>query len=192
VLIFRTITSGPCICEAKTKLFSNLSPVTGLCNCHNANDPRWIPVTPSRNITMPCGSLSPTLENIKLFSRFVEYRVMTFGERKSPNVVTFIFSNQCICNVNDGAWVFYLYFVSSYIHISFVSIGNGQLIFSRNWQLRKIVGRLFEVCCVLVEVSFMHFWGVIYVIILTLSVFFWHTSCLWIVCKIKSKVNVIT
>lgn len=112
---------------------------------------------PRANTLMPCRSLSPTLKNIIFFSRFIECTVMTFGERKGPSVVIYTFSMQYICNVNKSAWVFYAYFISLAIHISFVSIGDSQLIFSRNWQLRKFDGRSFQVCCVLVEVSFVHF-----------------------------------
>lgn len=130
---------------------------------------------------MPCRSLSPTLRNRMFFSRFVEYTVMTFDEGRGPSVVIYTFSMQYICNVNKSAWVLYIYVIYLTIHISFVSIGYSQLIFSRNWQLRKFDGRSLKVCCLLVEDRFCIFW-VTYVIMLTIIVFFWHMSCLWVAC----------
>jgi hypothetical protein len=89
------------------------------------NTPYLYPVL---NTRMTCRSLSPTLMNIIILSRFVEYTVMTFGEPKGPNVVTFTFP----CNIFAMLTRVREYFISLAIHISFVSIGYSQLIFSRN------------------------------------------------------------
>jgi len=157
VLIFRTITSGPSICDPSPpphKKIWNLSEMNG---SHNYVTYTTYLRSPRTNILKPCRSLSPTLKNIIFFSQFDECTIMTFGERKGPNVVIYTFSVQYICNVNKSAWVFYIYFIPVAIHVSVVSVGYSQLIFSRNWQLRKFEGRSLQVCCVLVEVSFMHF-----------------------------------
>jgi hypothetical protein len=149
VLIFRTITSGPRICEAKKFILKSEWSEWPLKLRHLHSLLR----SPVLNTHMSSRSLSPTLKNITYFSRFVAYTVMTFGERKGPSVVIYTFSMQYICNVSKSAWVFYIFVYSYFVCLNWLQSAN----LSRNWQLRKFDGRSFEVCCMLVEVSFMHF-----------------------------------